>query len=242
MCPSHAVNMQNGYPVFASALCIGCGHCGIFCTENAFGFEPLTENILTPREYISLLEARRSIREFSDKVPSEEEIKSLISVLSQSPTGVNQQGMTVRVISGKSEIEKLLTSVRRTLRILSVTGIPQIAGRLTGMSEYISSLRAGDDVIFRGAPVVLFFHVPKKNAMRFSDGIIAATTVMHHAVSMGLGTLWNGIAEKLYPLMPGWHVPEVRGTKLTAVLCIGYPAVKPKWKAPAREYSILDKS
>ncbi|RKZ08756.1 hypothetical protein DRQ25_08255, partial [Candidatus Fermentibacteria bacterium] len=163
VCPSHAVQMRDGYPVFSSSLCIGCGHCGIFCPANAFGLEPLPVNAVTPQQYMSLLETRRSIRFYSDKIPSEDEIDTLISVLSQSPTGVNKQGITVRVVSGSEAVGRLLKPVQKMLKILHFTGLLHVIGKITGMSEYIERLRAGEDMIFRGAPVVLFFHVPRKN-------------------------------------------------------------------------------
>jgi len=207
---------------------------------NAFGLEPITGEAATPEQYRALLETRRSVRFYSDKEPSEEEINKLISIVSQSPTGVNQQGITVRVIRGEDAVGRLLKPVRKLIRILSYVGIPQIAGRITGMSHYIALLREGEDVIFRGAPVVLFFHVPRKNATCYSDGVIAASAVMNYAVSMGMGTLWNGIAEKLYPLIRKWHTNETRGKRLTAVLCIGYPSMKPGWKAPPRTCNVLN--
>ncbi len=240
VCSSHAVHMRDGYPVFNSRRCIGCGHCGVFCPENAFGMEPLPGKALTPQQYRELLETRRSIRFYSDKVPSEEEINTLLSVLTQSPTGVNLQGITVRVISGPDAVSNLVKPVRKMLDILSFTGFTQIIGKITGMSDYIERFRGGEDVIFRGAPVVLFFHVPRKNPTGYTDGVIAATAVMYHAVSMGMGTLWNGIAEKLYPFARSWHTPRTRGTRLSAVLCVGYPALEPKWKAPSRIYSVLN--
>ena len=94
-------------------------------------------------------------------------------------------------------------------------------------------------MIFRGAPVVLFFFVPRKNPTGLADGVIAATAVMYQAVSMGMGTLWNGVAERIYPYAGSWHTPGARGTRLTAVLCVGYPALEPKWKAPPRIYNVI---
>ena len=204
--------------------------------------EPLPENPATPKQYRTLLESRRSIRSYSDILPSEEEINELISIVSQSPTGVNSQGIIVRAISGSENVSRLVEPVRRMLRILSFTGLPYLIGRITGMTAYIKSLRGGEDVIFRGAPGVLFFHVPRKNITGDTDGVIAASAVMNYAVSMEMGTLWNGVAEKIYPFVRSWHTRETRGTRLTAVLCIGYPAMKPKWKAPERIYNYLQKN
>lgn len=238
VCPSSAIEMNSGYPVFNRRLCIGCGHCGVFCPVNAFGMEPLPEKAITPQQFRELLETRRSIRFYSDKVPSEDEISTLTSVLSQSPTGVNLQGVIVRIICGPQAVGRLLEPVRKLLKILEFTGLLRILGKISGQSGYIDRLRGGEDVIFRGAPVVLFFHVPRKNPTGRTDGVIAATAVMYHAVSMGMGTLWNGIAEKLYPFTGAWHTSRTRGTRLTAVLCIGYPALEPRWKAPERGFDI----
>ena len=240
ICPSHAIQLRDGYPAFNSVLCIGCGHCGVYCPVNAFALAPLTGNCATEQQYMSLLETRRSTRIYSDIVPSEDEIDTLISVLFQCPTGVNLQGITVRVIRGPDAVKKLLKPVRRMLKILSFIGISRIIGKITGMSDYIERLRGGEDIIFRGAPVVLFFFVPRRNPTGRTDGVIAATAVMYHAVSMGIGTLWNGIAERIYPFTRSWHTPLTRGSKLTAVLCIGYPALEPKWKIPSRTCSIIN--
>lgn len=240
VCPSSAVEILNGYPFFRIDKCIACGHCGVYCPENCFGFDhiPDPEDICSSEKYLKLLEARRSIRHFSAITPSEEEINNVLSVLSQSPTGVNKQGITIRVVRGDEAVEGLLRPVKKLLRILDCTGISFLIGKLTGMSAYLRKLREGRDVIFRGAPVVLFFHVPRSNITGRTDGIIAAVTVMHHAVTLGYGTLWNGIAEKLYQLIPSWHSSETKGTRLTAVICMGYPEITPVFKAPSRDYLV----
>ncbi len=240
VCPTGAIEIQNGYPFFKIGKCIACGHCGVYCPANCFGLEriPFPEDICSSEKYLKLLEARRSIRYFKTIIPSEEEISNLLSVLSQSPTGVNRQRITVRVVMGSEAVEGLLKPVKRLLRILDYTGISFLIGKLTGMSGYLRKLREGSDVIFREAPVVLFFHVPRSNITGRTDGVIAASTVMHHAVTFGYGTLWNGIAEKLYQLFPSWHSSDTKGTRLTAVLCMGYPEITPEWKAPLRDYMI----
>ncbi len=240
VCPSDAIEIRNGFPLFEIEKCIACGHCGAYCPENCFGFDrvPDPKDICSSERYLSMLEARRSVRHFSAIIPSEEEINAVLSVLSQSPTGVNSQGITVRVVRGSEAVQDLLRPVTKLLRILDFTGISFLIGKLTGRSAYLRKLRHGEDIIFRKAPVVLFFHVPKRNITGRTDGIIAATTVMHNAVTLGYGTLWNGIAEKLYHLIPSWHSSFTKRTRLTAVLCIGYPEMIPEWKAPPRDYRI----
>ena len=240
VCPSGAVCLRAGRPVFDSGKCIGCAHCGVFCPENAFGLDPVADpdSMASPEEFRTLLGRRRSIRYYTDKIPSEEQIKELISVLDQCPTGRNAQGVTVRAVRGFQCVEGLFRPVRRALKILWLTGIPSLLGKMTGMGDHIRRIRKGDDLIFRGAPVVLFFFVPRGNVTGRSDGVIAATAVTLHGVSMGMGTLWNGVAQKLYPFFRSWHDSGTRGMRLAAVLCVGYPSVRPLQSPPPRSFEL----
>lgn len=240
VCPSGAVRLRAGRPEFDSGKCIGCAHCGVFCPENAFGLDPVADpdSMASPKEYRALLRSRRSIRFYSDKMPSEEQIMELTSVVDQCPTGRNSQGVTVRAVRGFQCVEELFRPVRRVLHILSLTGIPFLLGKVTGMGDHIRRIRKGEDLIFRGAPVVLFFFVPRGNVTGYADGVIAATAVSLHGVSMGMGTLWNGVAQKLYPFFRSWHSSGTGGMRLAAVLCVGYSSVRPLQSPPPRTFEL----
>jgi len=226
-------------PDFEDSVCIGCGHCGVYCPENAFGLKPLEhEGIPGPEGFRRLLENRRSVRCFSDRIPSEEEIRELLSILDQCPTGRNAQGLLVVTARGEGASNRFSGPVVRLARMLRRTGLLQLAGALTGMRRVFARLAGGEDLVFRDAPVVIFFFVPGRNPTGRTDGVIAATTVMYHAVSMGLGTFWNGVAERLYPLFPSWHLAGTSGMRLTAVLCAGYPGREPFGMFPGRDYRI----
>lgn len=241
VCPTGAVTiLDQAIPAFDASVCIECGHCGAFCPENAFGLEPFDPAGMTgPAGFRKMLEARRSVRCFRHNSPGEDEIGKLLSVLDQCPTGRNAQGLLVRVASGEGVPERFSRPLVRLAGILSRTGLLQLAGALTGTGRMLARLAGGEDVVFRGAPVILFFFVPRKNPTGRADGIIAAATVMHHATSMGMGTLWNGVAERLYPFVRSWHRPETAGMRLTAVLCAGYPGREPLGTVPGRDCRIL---
>lgn len=236
--------MSEGLPVFRNDLCIECGHCGVYCPVNAYGLDSFKSGFSpsNSKDLKDLMQRRRSVRKFEARTPSEEEIRAIISVLTQAPTGQNSQGIQVTAVFGRNRVRELYSSVRRLLKILHRTGLLWLAGKISGMADYFRRVRNGEDLVFREAPVVLFFHVPKGNVMARSDGLIAATYVMLHAESRGLGTLWNGVAEKVYPLMGSWHLKEFRGKRLTAVLCLGYSKEKALRPAPDREYDIIMKA
>ncbi len=188
---------------------------------------------------MALSKTRRSVRKYRDKIPSDEQMNELLSILGQTPTGRNSQGVTVRVLRGGDVAEGLLAPLRKLLDLLAHAGITFLLGKLTGTGEYLDRLRKGEDMVFRGAPVIMFFFVPRGNITGRADGIIAATTVMYRAASMGMGTLWNGVAEKLYPFFRSWHPHSTRGLRLTAVLCAGFASLEPLQKAPEREYRVI---
>jgi hypothetical protein len=164
-------------------------------------------------------------------------MQKLLSVVGYSPTGKNAGGILVRVYSGRPAVESLSERFRRFLRAACRTGLPQLAARAGGMGDALRRLRAGEDLLFRGAPAVLFFHVRRTHAMWKTDGVIAATSVMIHAGTMNISTLWNGFAEVFYPLVRGWHTGEAKGTKLAAVLCAGYPSKEPLRELPPRDFT-----
>ena len=237
-CPVGAVeSSDDGIPSAFRSSCIGCGHCGVYCPENCFSLEPVGD--LSPGVPLkAIAQARRSGRFYEEKPLSDEDLTELLSIIGFSPTGTNAGGIHVRVVNGRKSVEDLLEPLRKFLLTASRLGIPQLAGKLSGHGDWIKRFREGEDLLFRGAPTVLFFHVPRKNATCGSDGIIAATITTLYAESMGISTLWNGFAEAFYPLVRSWHTPETRRMKLTAVLCAGYPSRRPLWKLPPRDFTI----
>jgi len=240
-CPVGAIESSgDGIPSVFRSGCIGCGHCGAYCPENCFALEQVG-NGCSSEPLKALLQARRSCRFYQDRPLSEEDLTELLSTTGFSPTGTNAGGIHVRVVNGRNLVEELLEPVRKFLLAACRTGLPQLAGKLSGHGDWINRFREGEDLLFRGAPTVLFFHVPRKNATCRSDGIIAATITTLYAESMGISTLWNGFAEAFYPLVRSWHTPETKRMKLTAILCAGYPSRKPLWKLPPRDFTIVNR-
>ena len=239
-CPAGAViRSPDGVPERFLSSCIGCGHCAVYCPSNCYALvDPLNE-ACSSDSFADLLARRRSCRFFRPDPLSAEDLDRLLSVVGYSPTGKNAGGLLIRVVNGREAVQDLLGSVQRLIRIASISGLPQLAARIGGLRDVLSRLRSGEDLLFREAPTVLFFHVSRGNVMWKTDGVIAATYVMAHAETMGVSTLWNGFAEFLYPLIRRWHTAETRGTRLSAVLCAGYPSRKPLWELPPRDFSTV---
>lgn len=243
VCPSGAASGAAGVlPAFDLRRCISCGHCSAFCPVDAFhvgslpgrpggcGIDPLLE----------LYSGRRSVRLFAPAEVTEADRTKMLSVVGYCPTGVNSCGIVVRAFAG-GEARSLHEGARRVLRPLWKAGPLRLLGALAGQQAALRRFIEGEDLIFRQAPLVLFFFTPRRNPTSADDGVIAASMVMTAAGSMGFGSFWNGIARILYLVTPSWRrlagVP--RGSRLCAVLCLGRPAFESR-PLPPRDWMLLD--
>ncbi len=196
------------------------------------GIDPLLE----------LYSVRRSVRLFAPSEVTEAERAKMLSVVGYCPTGVNRCGIVVRAFGG-AEARSLHEGARRVLRPLWKAGPLRLLGAVSGQQAALRRFIEGEDLVFRQAPLVLFFFTPRRNPTSADDGVIAASMVMTAACSMGFGSFWNGVARILYRITPSWRrlagVP--RGSRLCAVLCLGRPAFESR-PLPPREWTLLDGS
>ena len=239
VCPSSAIAADSsGHPrTFDAGACIGCAHCAAFCPENAFGLDRKVSADFGAAGLESLLAARRSIRTYSSRVPSREDLQRLCeTVLSRAPTGTNSCGLEVRMVGG-ARLRGMVATARRAARLLGYLGLRHLAGAM-GMRKVMEGFLEGEDMIFRNAPVAAFVFSSRKSSTGRDDGVIAATLMSLAARTMGMGTLWNGVARILYRVLPGWRLPRTRGLRLSTVICLGYPELNPLWQVPARPYGL----
>lgn len=231
VCPASAIRVdEQGKVVSFSASCIGCGHCGCYCPENCYGLprSPLHDNLPSEDQIQSLFKSRRSTRRFTDREIDETVLSSLLATVGFSPTGRNAGGITVQVILGRSEINRLvLNPVVKVVKFLDCCRLLTI---MAGPARpFLRKLKQGEDIINWNAPCMLLFRVPASNPTGRSDTVIAATMVSLKAEAMGLGSFWNGVVQMLSPFLPV--------KKCSAVLCVGYPALKKFQSVPPREWS-----
>jgi nitroreductase len=173
---------------------------------------------------MDLLSRRRSVRRFDGSAIGDDELASLLEVAGYSPTGTNACGIRILVFRNE-RAGRLHIDARRALRPLWCSGLLRLAGAVSGMTPFLKRFMGGEDLIFRQAPLVLFFFAPAGNPTARDDGVIAASLVMVAAESMGLGSFWNGIAKVLYPMVSRWKPSRSAGgrMRLCAVLCLGRP-------------------
>ncbi len=238
--------------------CIACGHCMAICPEGAI---QVTGRCLSPEdlfqlhdkktmlgydELLTLLQSRRSLREFRDKPVPRDLIDKVISVAATAPMGIPPSDVNLLVLDSKEKVRQfsidfcMLLGKNRWL----VSGWFMVLMRLFHdrkeadffkkfmrplFDVYIGNMNKGIDMVTYDAPLAIYFYgSPYCDP---ADPIIAATYAMLAAESLGLGTCMLGAIHPF--LQSGFGVKEFKSkygirykSREGLVLIIGYPKVK----------------
>jgi nitroreductase/NAD-dependent dihydropyrimidine dehydrogenase PreA subunit len=245
--------------------CIQCGHCFAICPVDAIQYQldreeivdSISENFPTASSVNLLLRTRRSIREFTSKPLTKEEIQALLDTMRYAPSASNAQNWRYLVISDPKLIQefskKVVNSIQLTRLLVKSRIIPWlfIHGQLRKkilhpfflqeLTEIIQRTQRGDDPIFFHAPCLIVLYSPNYGNLAGCDSGIALTYGMLAAQARGLGTCWIGAAQEALQRLPGFrkwlgipqhHLPQ-------GILAIGYSKYTYK-KVPPRKALYID--
>jgi nitroreductase/NAD-dependent dihydropyrimidine dehydrogenase PreA subunit len=203
-CPVRIIIMDGGFPAIAAgkeSSCFECQHCLAVCPSGAvsiMGKNPAGSLLLAgkfpdPDAMEVLIKGRRSVRRYKDENVQPELIRRLLDVSIHAPTGVNSRQVRYTIVDDKE--------VMHELRIATMKGLSRLAaeGRLPPGREYFNDcVRAweeeGIDTIYRGAPHVLVASAPRDCPTPDADCVIALAYFELFAQTLGIGTVWNGLA------------------------------------------------
>jgi nitroreductase/NAD-dependent dihydropyrimidine dehydrogenase PreA subunit len=249
VCPAKLINFSKGeYPTpiaEAEALCIRCGHCVAVCPTSSLLHSkmPLAdcpkvqpELFLSAEQSEQFLRNRRSIRNYRDKTVPRETLQKLIEVARYAPTGHNTQSVEWLVLSGRDELNNLSRIVGQWMRWM-LANMKEFALSFH-MDKALERLEEGEDVVLRGAPVLVVAHAPKEDHMAQSSCTIALTYLDLAATGMELGGCWagyfNAAVSTFPPMQQALGLPE--GHQCCGAMMIGYPMFRyhrmPARKAP----------
>ena len=161
---------------------------------------------------IEAIKTRRSIRKYTDEVPSKELLEQVIDAAIWTPTAANRQPVIVLAVTNR-----------------------ELRDRLSAMNAAVMG-REGDP--FYGAPAVLVVLADKENANRVYDGSLTAGSIMLAAEDLGLGTCWIHRARQMFETEEGKQILKDLGVEGEyegiGNIIIGYAAEKPEPK-PRKE-------
>jgi len=205
--------------------CIACGHCMAVCPNNAITicgrtlspndmFElPPTENVANYQQLLALLQRRRSIREFTDRKVEPEIIEKILEAAKTSPMGFPPSDVNLLVFDTKEKNRKFAQDFCAYLKDMKwfvskwfLTLMRPFWGKRNdemfrsfirpAIHAYIGGMEKGDNWLNYDAPLAIYFY--GSPYIDPADPLIAATTAMYAAESLGLGTCMLGA---IHPLL-----------------------------------------
>lgn len=220
---------ENGFPYTDAKDCFKCQHCLAVCPQGAVSvFDKIPGNSILPQnlnseDLLSLIANRRSCRHYRHENVEKETIQKLKDMLAWVPTGCNFRDLHFSIVEDVTVMDSirktLLTKLAKILKILPVRGV---------LAKYKSSILEGKDMILQEAPHMLVVSVNKNAPCKQIDPIIALSYFELYAQSLGLGTLWCGLAYATLPMsksiMKRLAIPNTH--KLSYVMLFGKPDIK----------------
>jgi ferredoxin len=235
--------------------CIACGHCMMVCPKGCIAVTgrdlspedlillPAVEQRATADALEALMASRRSVRRFDGREVDPALLHRIVRMATFAPMGVPPWDVGCVVVRGRSEVKALAGEVIAGYEGLLKLFRPWVLALLRPWmgraryeqfrdfirplaKTYIAHHRAGEDVVFWGAPAVLIFHhSPYADK---ADAMIPCTYAMLAAESLGLGNTMIGgappILQRHAALCRRLGIPE--GNTPAICLILGYPAVR----------------
>ncbi len=218
-CPAMIIDMENSYPSIAvdkESTCFKCQHCLAICPTGALSIlgkkaedsRPIKGNLPDPDKLEILIKGRRSVRRYHDENLDPELMQRLLDVAWHAPSGHNSRQVLFTVIDNKDEMSRIREETMAGL--IKVVRENRLPAGMEFIAEFVKLWEGhGVDVVFRGAPHMIIASAPKDGVSPMADCLIALSYFELFAQSLGVGTVWGGIAKWAFNDL----VPELR-TKL----------------------------
>lgn len=222
ICKDFSLEMRNGKAAVSQTPffgCFGCGHCMAVCPEDAIQVEgrTISENDLFKlppknlaadhRQLLTLLQRRRSIREFKDTPVDLSLIQKVIDAAKTAPMGLPPSDVNILILENKEQVRAFAKDFCRYLESLKwmvskwfTTLMRPFWGEenhtlFSGFIRplvygYTDAMREGKNFVTYDAPAALYFYGSPFTDP--ADPIVAATYAMLAAESLGLSTCMIG--------------------------------------------------
>jgi len=238
-CPYLILKMDGDFPTVVAdraEMCIHCMHCFTICPTGAItldGFNPddcqaVKNSFPAPDSLEMLIRGRRSCRKYKEEEVEPEILEHLLQVAWQAPTGVNNRGVVFTVVDNKKTMDTLRKKMyARLTELVSADKLPGNLKFFAGFAKLYND--KGIDTLFRGAPHMVITSTPKDSPCATEDCIIALSYFELFAHSLGLGTVWDGLAVWAFAELMPEIIEEINipaDHHFGYVMAFGRPAVK----------------
>ena len=175
---------------------------------------------------LSSIKNRRSVRMFTDKPVSENELKTILHAANQAPSAHNQQSWRFVVLRGgkKDELAALVNSRANDFPRPS-SALLRMASRSIVSAPVVIAVANSGELITRGTEL---FKVDRSVAhdffriMEIQSSAAAVQNLLLSATSIGLATVWLGVLVLIKQDV--LHLIGEPDGEFMAVIPVGYPA------------------
>ncbi|MCD8553694.1 nitroreductase family protein [Seleniivibrio sp.] len=235
-CPAMIIELTDKIPFIKpenEKKCYKCQHCLAICPTAAvsiLGVDPDTcvspDKAADFEQVDALIRTRRTVRKFKNTDVSAEKLDKITKAAANAPTGKNDHQVQLVVVDSREQMDKFKEMV------ISVIEKADKEGKLNEHTAIFGVMakhfRNGKDIIFRGAPHIIFSVTPKTAPTPLADGFIALTYAELAAASLGVGTVWAGFVMWLTAAFPEilTNIGIEDDVQLSYALLLGEPAIK----------------
>ena len=273
VCPRYIFEIDDKKVVTNQNLfrCHDCGHCVAVCPENAIIHHRMLENSLdddfplkgkkiTYEQVLETIRQRRSIRCFTKKQVTQEEIDKLIELGRFAPTGHNDRKVSYTIINDREQLEFLLDNMielfkklKKQLTSKMWNTLAILVGKkkffelakksLYRLESHIEHWEKGIDKVLHYSSTLLLIHAPVETSSPIEDCNIAAQNIALGATTLGLGATFIGYVQKSWEnskrIREIINLPE--NHILFACLAVGYPKNEYRRLVPRPEPLVIYK-
>lgn len=163
-------------------------------------------------EALEALYTRRSIKGYTDQMPTKGEIEKVTKAGTTAPTGMGMQSPLIVVVKNKTLRDEL---AKMNAEVLGTTSDP-----------------------FYNAPVIIVVLAPKSRNTYMNDSSLVIGNMLNAAHAIGLGACWIHRAKEVFEsergkaLLDEWGISE--DFEGIGHVALGYAAVEPKPAKPRK--------
>ena len=216
-CPAGIITLEGGFPAIAAdkeASCYRCQHCLALCPVGAVSILgrqpedslPLSGGLPTPDEMETLIKGRRAVRHYQEENLDPQLLLKLMEVACHAPSGMNARQVRFTLVDDRDKLAELRDDLMDGLSRMAREGsFPEGLEFFGFFVEQWEKARV--DFLFRGAPHLLIASAPRSIATPVPDCLIALSYFELYANSLGVGTVWDGLAKgAISELLPEFRV------------------------------------
>jgi len=246
---------ESANPLFG---CMACGQCMMICPTDAIRIEgrmistddllelPDKNSVPTYQAYLSMLQLRRSIRDFKDQAIEPEKINQILEAAQTAPMGLPPSDVHVLVLENKTLVRafaqdycNFLEGIRWMVSGWFLTLMRPFWGKTNDemfrwfvkpmFDIYVDGMKRGNNWVNYDAPLAMYFYgTPYTDP---ADPIVAATYAMLAGECLGLGTcMLGGVHPMIQYGKKAQRLREKYGIKFKSreglFVIFGYPKFK----------------